>query len=70
MKWTKWELSLAVGLAVMLLFCAARGTTLPLRWLLPATLLWTCHLGTPCVASCSQPTSKIWLDLKFLFSYP
>ena len=21
MKWTKWELSLAVGLAVMLLFC-------------------------------------------------
>ena len=23
----------------------------------PATLLWTCHLGTPCVASCSQPTS-------------
>ena len=23
MKWTKWELSLAVGLAVMLLFCAA-----------------------------------------------
>ena len=44
--------------------------TLPLRWLLPATLLWTCHLGTPCVASCSQPTSKIWLDLKFLFSYP
>ena len=31
--------------------------TLPLRWLPPATLLWTCHLGTPCVASCSQPTS-------------
>ena len=29
MKWTKWELSLAVGLAVMLLFCAARGTNLP-----------------------------------------
>ena len=26
MKWTKWELSLAAGLAVMLLFCAARGT--------------------------------------------
>ena len=25
-EWTKWELSLAVGLAVMLLFCAARGT--------------------------------------------
>ena len=33
--------------------------TLPLRWLPPATLLWTCHLGTPCVASCSQPTSFI-----------
>ena len=44
--------------------------TLPLRWLPPATLLWTCPLGTPCAASCSQPTSKIWLDLKFLFSYP
>ena len=22
-------------------------------------LLWTCHLGTLCVASCSQPTSFI-----------
>ena len=33
--------------------------TLPLRWLPPATLLWTCHLGTPCVASCSQPISFI-----------
>ena len=33
--------------------------TLPLRWLSPATLLWTCHLGTPCVASCSQPISFI-----------
>jgi hypothetical protein len=21
--------------------------------------LWTCHLGTPCVASCSQPTSIV-----------
>lgn len=31
MKWTKWELSLAVGLAVMLLFCAARGTN-TLQW--------------------------------------
>ena len=30
-----------------------------LRWLPPATLLWTCHLGTPCLASCSQPTSFI-----------
>ena len=28
-------------------------------WLPPATLLWTCHLGTPCNASCSQPTSFI-----------
>ena len=33
--------------------------TLPLRWLPPATLLWTCHLGTPCAASCSPPTSFI-----------
>ena len=31
MKWTKWELSLAVGLAVMLLFCAAHGTN-TLQW--------------------------------------
>ena len=31
MKWTKWELSLAVGLAAMLLFCAARGTN-TLQW--------------------------------------
>ena len=30
-----------------------------LQGLPPATLLWTCHLGTPCVASCSQPTSFI-----------
>ena len=36
-----------------------QGNTLPLRWLPPATLLWTCHLGTPCVASCSQPISFI-----------
>ena len=35
------------------------GRFAPLRWLPPATLLWTCHLGTPCVASCSQPTSFI-----------
>ena len=33
------------------------GRFAPLRWLPPATLLWTCHLGTPCAASCSQPTS-------------
>ncbi len=31
MKWTKWELSLAVGLAVMLFYCAARGQTM-LQW--------------------------------------
>ena len=31
MKWTKWELSLAVGLAVMLFYCAARGQTM-LHW--------------------------------------
>ena len=35
------------------------GRFAPLRWLPPATLLWTCHLGTPCLASCSQPTSFI-----------
>ena len=29
----------------------AAGQEKPLRWLPPATLLWTCHLGTPCVAS-------------------
>ena len=33
--------------------------TLPLRWLPPATLLWTCYLGTPCFASCSQTPSFI-----------
>ena len=31
MKWTKWELPLAVGLAVMLFYCAARGQTM-LQW--------------------------------------
>ena len=31
MKWTKWELSLAVGLAVMLFYCTARGQTM-LQW--------------------------------------
>ena len=31
MKWTKWELSLAVGLSVMLFYCAARGQTM-LQW--------------------------------------
>ena len=31
MKWTKWELSLAVSLAVMLFYCAARGQTM-LQW--------------------------------------
>ena len=31
MKWTKWELYLAVGLAVMLFYCAARGQTM-LQW--------------------------------------
>ena len=28
--------------------------TLPLRWLPPATLLWTCHLGTPCLLYTSE----------------
>ena len=32
MKWTKWELSLAVGLAVMLLYCASRGQNTMLWW--------------------------------------
>ena len=43
---------------------AARGlpiitgeATLPLRWLLPATPLWTCRPETPCAASCSRPAS-------------
>jgi len=40
-------------------FLQEPDATLPLRWLPPATLLCTCHLGTPCVASCSQPTSFI-----------
>ena len=31
--------------------------TLPLRWLLPATPLWTCRPETPCAASCSRPAS-------------
>ena len=31
MKWTKLELSLAIGLAAMLLFCAARGQD-TLKW--------------------------------------
>ena len=35
------------------------GRFAPLRWLPPATLLWTCHLGTPCFASCSQTPSFI-----------
>ncbi len=35
------------------------GRFAPLHWLLPATLLWTCHLGTPCTASCSQTASFI-----------
>ena len=33
--------------------------TLPLRWLSPATLLWTCRPETPCAASCSRPASFI-----------
>ena len=35
------------------------GRFAPLRWLPPATLLWTCHLGTPCAASCS-PADKFY----------
>ena len=31
--------------------------TLPLRWLPPATPLWTCRPETPCAASCSRPAS-------------
>ena len=31
--------------------------TLPLRWLPPATPLWTCRPETPCAASCFQSTS-------------
>ena len=29
--------------------------TLPLRWLPPATLLWTCRTESPCAASCFHP---------------
>lgn len=31
MKWTKWELSLMIGLAVMLLYCAVHGQN-TLQW--------------------------------------
>ena len=37
--------------------------TLPLRWLPPATPLWTCRPETPCAASCSRPAS-----LQFIYS--
>ncbi len=30
---------------------------LPLRWLPPATPLWTCRTESSCVASCFRPTS-------------
>ena len=33
--------------------------TLPLRWLPPATPLWTCCPETPCATSCSRPASFI-----------
>ena len=32
---------------------------LPLRWLPPATPLWTCRTETPCATSCSRPASFI-----------
>ena len=46
MKWTKWELSLAVGLAVMLLFCAARGTN-TLQWWSAKKGVGTFYAGSP-----------------------
>ena len=42
-------------------FCSAPiitgDVTLPLRWLPPATPLWTCRSETPCVTRCFCPTS-------------
>ena len=49
MKWTKWELSLAAGLAVMLLFCAARGQN-TLRW-------WSAAFSPLCDGILTQSTS-------------
>lgn len=46
MKWTKWELSLAVGLAVMLFYCAARGQTM-LQW-------WSAAFSPLCDAILTQ----------------
>ena len=42
------------------------GRFAPLRWLPPAILLWTCHLGTPCAASCSHLTSFITVSYTHL----
>lgn len=50
MKWTKWELSLAVGLAAMLLFCAARGTN-TLQW-------WSAVFSPLCDGILSQSARK------------
>lgn len=49
MKWTKWELSLAVGLAAMLLFCAARGTN-TLQW-------WSAAFSPLCDGILTQNTT-------------
>ncbi len=38
--------------------------TLPLRWLPPATPLWTCRPETPCAASCFRSAS-----LQFIYSH-
>ena len=40
--------------------------TLPLRWLPPATPLWTCRPKSPCTTSCFCPTSF----LKFGYTFP
>ena len=49
MKWTKWELSLMIGLAVMLLFCAVHGQN-TLQW-------WSAAFSPLCDGILSQNTT-------------
>ena len=55
MKWTKWELSLAVGLAAMLLFCAARGTN---------TLQWWSAVFSPLCDGILSPSGDVVVKSK------
>ena len=41
--------------------------TLPLRWLPPATPLWTCRPETPCAASCSRSASLFKSNHNYIF---